>query len=278
VATDFGLKPGTPISYRAGDQPNNAFSLNVLNPGEIAATAGTSGVVFGVSDQKQFDPESRVNSFLHVNHDAKKPRVGILHCVNGAGIMNAWMKRLLGDVSYTEMNRLSKSAPEGSAGLSVLPFGNGAERVFGDQVLRSHLFGIDFIRHDRAHVLRAIQEGIVFSLQFGMEVMGPMGVNRNMIRAGNANMFRSEIFSKTLADISGARIEIYDTDGALGAARGAGIGLGAYASFEEAFVMLKMRKTYVPEKSNAIYDAYLLWKERLFGLITTATGLNRKDP
>lgn len=262
AADAFGLKEGTPVSYRAGDQPNNAFSLNVLNPGEIAATAGTSGVVYGVTAAKKYDPKSRVNTFVHVNHDASDPRLGVLLCINGTGILNAWMKRLLGDISYKEMDELAKSVAIGSDGITILPFGNGAERVLGNENVGGQIAGLDFNRHDRAHICRAVQEGIVFSFMYGMEVMAETGIELKTIRAGFANMFKSDIFCETLAGVSDATIELYETDGSLGAARGAGVGAGIYASFEEAFQTLEVRKVIEPGEGD-YQHAYAAWKQHL---------------
>ncbi|RKX43050.1 MAG: carbohydrate kinase [Verrucomicrobia bacterium] len=262
AATDFGLKTGTPVSYRGGDQPNNALSLNVLNPGEIAATAGTSGVVHGVTAARKYDPLSRVNTFAHVNHSAADPRLGVLLCINGTGILNSWTKRLLGALSYQEMDELADSAPVGSDGITVLPFGNGAERMLGNRNVGAQIAGIDFNRHDRAHICRAVQEGIVFSFMYGMEAMKETGIEIKTIRAGIANMFMSDLFCETLAGVSGATIELYETDGSLGAARGAGIGAGIYRSFEVAFQTLEKRK--VIESGEGDYaEAYAAWKKHL---------------
>ena len=262
AAADFGLAAGTPVSYRGGDQPNNALSLNVLNPGEIAATAGTSGVVYGVTDAKQYDPQSRVNTFAHVNHSESDPRLGVLLCINGTGILNAWTKRLLGDISYKEMDELAKAVPVGSDGVTVLPFGNGAERVLGNRNIGAQVGGMDFNRHDRAQLCRAVQEGIVFSFMYGMEVMAETGIELKTIRAGFANMFMSDVFCNTLAGVSGATIELYETDGSLGAARGAGIGAGIYSSFEEAFAKLELKKKIEPGE-GAYAEAYAKWKAHL---------------
>jgi xylulokinase len=262
AAAEFGLTAGTPVSYRGGDQPNNALSLNVLNPGEIAATAGTSGVVYGVTDTKQYDPQSRVNTFAHVNHDASNPRLGVLLCINGTGILNAWTKRLLGDISYKEMDELAESVSIGSDGVTVLPFGNGAERVLGNKNIGAQIAGLDFNRHNRAHISRAVQEGIVFSFMYGMEVMAETGIELKTIRAGFANMFMSDVFCETLAGVSGATIELYETDGSLGAARGAGIGAGIYESFEEAFSSLEKRKVIKPREGDYA-AAYAAWKSHL---------------
>jgi len=262
AARDFGLARGTPVSYRGGDQPNNALSLNVLNPGEIAATAGTSGVVYGVTGLKQYDPQSRVNTFAHVNHAEGNPRLGVLLCINGTGILNAWTRRLLGDISYREMDVLAKSVPVGSDGVTVLPFGNGAERVLGNRNIGAQLGGLDFNRHGRAQICRAVQEGIVFSFMYGMEVMAGTGLELKTIRAGFANMFMSDVFCDTLAGVSGATIELYETDGSLGAARGAGIGAGLYGSFEEAFAKLEKRKVIEPGTGN-YKAAYAAWKKHL---------------
>jgi xylulokinase len=262
AAEDFGLLEGTPICYRGGDQPNNALSLNVLQPGEIAATAGTSGVVYGVTDVKIYDPKSRINTFAHVNHSSTDPRLGVLLCINGAGILNAWTKRLLGDISYVEMNDLAESAEIGSAGVTVLPFGNGAERMLGNMNIGAQIRGLDFNRHDRSQVCRAVQEGVVFSFMYGIEIMAETGIELKTIRAGFANMFMSSVFCQTLAGVSGAAIELYETDGSLGAARGAGIGAGIYVTFEEAFESLQKRKVIEPGEGDYA-AAYAAWKQHL---------------
>lgn len=264
AAEELGLAAGTVISYRAGDQPNNALSLNVLNPGEIAATAGTSGVVYGVSDVVKYDPQSRVNTFAHVNHTEKQTRLGVLLCINGTGILNSWLKKNVAPagVSYEEMNKLAAEVPVGSDGLAILPFGNGAERVLGNKNPGAIISGASFNLHDRHHMLRAGQEGIVFSFKYGMDVMKETGINPAIIRAGNANMFLSSIFRETLANVTGATIELYDTDGAQGAAKGAGVGAGIYKSLSEAFSSLKKLAVIEPNKAQqkATADAYENWK------------------
>jgi xylulokinase len=262
AAADLGLKAGTPVTYRGGDQPNNAFSLNVLNPGEVAATAGTSGVIYGITAARQYDPQSRVNTFAHVNHTADQPRLGVLLCINGAGSLNAWTKRLLGDLAYADMNKLAATVPVGSDGVTVLPFGNGAERVLGNRNIGAEWGGLDFNRHGRAHLCRAVQEGIVFALQYGLHVMRATGLEVKTIRAGHANMFMSDVFCETLAGVSGARLELYETDGALGAARGAGLGAGLYKSFAEAFQTLEKRKEILPKPGNYA-AAYARWEQHL---------------
>ena len=269
AALAFGLAAGTPVSYRGGDQPNNALSLNVLNPGEIAATAGTSGVVYGVTDKKQYDPQSRVNTFAHVNHAVDAPRLGVLLCINGTGILNAWTKRLLGDISYREMDALAESVPVGADGVTILPFGNGAERVLGNLNLGAQIAGVDFNRHSRAQICRAVQEGIVFSFMYGMEVMKETGIEIKTIRAGFANMFMSDVFCETLAGVSGAKIELYETDGSLGAARGAGVGAGVYQNMEEAFQTLKIKKSITPTAGN-YSEAYAAWKQQLQQMLPVA--------
>ncbi|TDB68870.1 xylulokinase [Arundinibacter roseus] len=267
AAEALGLAEGTPVTYRAGDQPNNAFSLNVLEPGEVAATAGTSGVVYGVSDQSKFDAESRVNTFLHVNHLLGTPRYGVLLCVNGTGILNSWMRNTLlqGSVSYPEMNNLAAHAPIGSDGLLCLPFGNGAERMLCNQDPGATFKGLQFSRHSLGHVVRSAQEGIVFALYYGMQVMETLGVSLKNIRAGEANMFLSPIFRNTFAGVSGATVELYNTDGAQGAARAAGLGAGYYKNRSEAFVGLSAVHTIEPDIKNkdAYQEAYARWKDAL---------------
>lgn len=267
AAQELGLTEGTPISYRAGDQPNNALSLNVFNPGEVASTAGTSGVVYGVSDRLEYDKKSRVNTFAHVNYTEEQTRLGILLCINGTGILNSWLKRNLAleGLSYADMNDLAAQSPIGSKGISIIPFGNGAERVLENRDVNCSLHGINFNIHDKRDILRAAQEGIVFSYQYGMEIMREMGMNIHLIRAGYANMFLSPIFSQTLANISGATIELYNTDGAAGAARAAGMGIGYYKSNNEAFASLEKLSTIEPQNQyNEVYaEAYSNWKSFL---------------
>jgi xylulokinase len=267
VAKELGLKKGVPVTYRAGDQPNNALSLNVFNPGEIAATAGTSGVVYGVSDKVDYDKYSRVNTFAHVNHSREQTRLGILLCINGVGILNSWIKRNIAPegVSYNELNEIAATVPAGSEGLAILPFGNGAERMLQNRDLNCSIHGLNFNIHNRKHITRAAQEGIVFSFKYGIEVMNEMGVDVSVIRAGNANMFLSPIFREALASITGAVIELYDTNGAAGAAKGAGIGAGIYHSPQEAFDSLKKLDVIEPDTSNAdkYREAYENWKNKL---------------
>lgn len=267
IANELGLKPGIPVSYRAGDQPNNALSLNVLNPGEIAATAGTSGVVYGVSGEVKYDPQSRVNTFAHVNHSAVNNRLGVLLCINGTGILNSWLNKNIGNKSYSyeQMNELAAAIPTGSEGISILPFGNGAERVLGNKNIGAQICGIDFNRHSQGHLFRAAQEGIVFSFKYGMDILKGIGIDAKVIRAGKANMFLSPVFRETLANIAGVSIELYNTDGAAGAARGAGVGSGYYASFAEAFSGLKKLESIEPDlnEKDRINQAYQLWEENL---------------
>lgn len=267
AANELGLMAGTPISYRAGDQPNNALSLNVFNPGEIASTAGTSGVVYGVLGEANYDIKSRVNTFAHVNYQKDMERLGVLLCINGTGILNAWMRRNVAPegISYSDMNDMMASVPVGSDGITIIPFGNGAERVLENKEIGCSIHGVNFNKHGKAHLMRAAQEGIVFSFCYGMEVMQQMGMDIHKIHAGKANMFLSELFRNTLAGVSGATIELYETDGSVGAAKGAGMGCGIYKDHDEAFATLKKLAVIEPdEKRRAEYlQAYSLWKETL---------------
>ena len=267
VAVELGLKKGTPVTYRAGDQPNNALSLNVLNPGEIAATGGTSGVVYGVNGKVNYDTLSRVNTFAHVNHTDEQTRLGVLLCINGTGILNSWVKRNVAPdgISYSELNDLAASVPIGAEGLSILPFGNGAERMLQNKQVDCSMHGLNFNIHNKAHIARAAQEGIVFSFKYGMDIMNEMGIDIQVIRAGHANMFLSPIFREALAGVTGAIIELYDTNGAVGAAKGAGIGAGIYRTAEEAFASLKKIDVIEPDglKADKYCGAYDLWKDRL---------------
>lgn len=268
AARATGLKAGTPVTYRAGDQPNNAFSLKTLEPGELAATAGTSGVIYGVVDNLASDPLSRVNTFVHVNNSDETSRLGILLCVNGTGIMNSWLRRNIqvqGDLTYQQMNALAAKAPIGSDGLCMLPFGNGAERVFQNRELGASVHHLNLNRHDASHLCRAAQEGIVFSLAYGFEILKDLGLVSTIVRAGKANMFLSEIFCDTFSNVTNTVVELYNTDGAQGAARAAGVGAGFYSGPEAAFGGLACLERYEPDakRTQAFADGYGRWKEVL---------------
>ncbi len=264
AAGELGLKAGTPISYRGGDQPNNALSLSVLKPGEIAVTAGTSGVVYGVTDKKNYDLKSRVNIFVHVNHSTSKPRYGVLLCLNGTGILNSWLKHNFGGdgLDYPQMNDLAAQVGIGSDGLVILPYGNGAERTLENRNIGASVHGWNFNIHKKAHFLRAAQEGIVFALNYGLQIMRDMGTRLKTVKAGNANMFLSPLFAEAFATISGAAVELYNTDGSQGAARGAGIGAGIYKSPDDAFIGLEPVRTVEPNKQlkKPYQAAYETWQ------------------
>lgn len=265
AAAELGLAEGTPVTYRAGDQPNNALSLNVFEPGEVASTAGTSGVVYGINGTVDYDPRSRVNNFAHVNHTAEKTRIGVMTCISGTGILNSWIHRNIApDLSYPAMNEAAAQVPVGSDGVTILPFGNGAERVLENRNIGCSFHGINFNIHDRRHIMRAAQEGIVFSFMYGMEIMKSIGMKIDTIHAGNANMFLSPIFRDTLGSVSDATILLVDTDGAVGAAKGAGIGLGYYKDNTEAFASLKTIMEIHPAADRTPYlEAYARWKTTL---------------
>ena len=262
AADSLGLAKGTPITYRAGDQPNNAFSLNVLHHGEIAATAGTSGVVYAVSNTVSYDAASRVNTFVHVNHGAENPSYGILLCLNGTGIAYQWLRRLMGSIDYPGLNDLAAKAPIGSDGLQWYPFGNGAERVLGNLDVQSSMKGLNFNRHEGAHISRAVQEGIAYSFRYGCAIIQQMDVPLKTIKVGHANLFLSPLFAQTISNVLQVPIEVYNTDGAQGAARGAGIGAGIYNNFGEAFSSLQQVEAYEPDSDAAAahegyYQAWL---------------------
>jgi xylulokinase len=261
ASEELGLKPGVKISYRAGDQPNNALSLNVLKPGETAATAGTSGVIYSVTDKNAFDPKSRVNTFIHVNNNLNVTSNGVLLCINGTGILNSWVRRVTNAFEYEKMNQLANESPIGSDGLLVLPFGNGAERVLENKAINASWHGLDFNRHSQSHIFRATQEGIVFALRYGFDVLQSMGMKTNVIRAGHANMFLSPVFREAFVNTMDAPLELYNTDGATGAAIGAGLGAGIFHSFEEAFKGLQIIKQQTPDKSKTeqYQQAYQQW-------------------
>lgn len=266
AAEELGISVGVPVSYRAGDQPNNALSLNVLQPGQIAATGGTSGVVYGVGNEPVSDSEGRINTFLHVNHTPSAPRTGALLCINGAGIQYSWIRKLSNgqEMSYKEMSTAAAEVAIGSEGLTVLPFGNGAERMFSNKIVGSHIQNLDLNRHSPAHLYRASLEGIAFSFVHGIRIMNSLGIEASHIKADSYNLFQSAVFSQTIANLTSSTIEIIDTNGAIGAAIGAGFGVGLYASIEEGMRGLATKAQYVPDNSNEQYLlAYQNWDRQL---------------
>jgi len=263
VATSVSLQPGIPVSYKAGDQPNNALSLNVLQPGEVAATAGTSGVIYGVSDSLAADRASRINSFAHVNHTAQQARIGVLLCINGTGIFNRWIRDLSGGQSYLALNALAESTATGAEGLLMLPFGNGAERMLGNRFMGAQVHGLDFNIHSTGHVVRAVQEGIAFAFRYGLDIMRENGLRPSVIRAGKANMFLSPVFTKAFVNATGVPVELHECDGSVGAALGAGIGAGIFGSEAEAFRGRKPLALVQPESGARYEELYQRWKEIL---------------
>jgi xylulokinase len=268
AAKELGLAPGIKLCYRAGDQPNNAFSLNVLEDGEFATTAGTSGVVYAVTNELIADPEQRINSFLHINN-SREQTLGLLACINGAGRLNSWLRQILSatgnEVSYAQLNRLAEQAEIGSQGLSVLPFGNGAERLLNNKLLHAQFSGIDFNRHELSHIARAAQEGVAFAMALGMKLINGLGVSSSVIRAGKANMFLSDVFSSTFVNTTQTPLELYETNGAEGAARGAAWAHGFYTSREDTFGGLKKIHTLEPQPSllSSYEDHYNRWRQQL---------------
>ncbi len=264
VASALSLKEGIPVTYKAGDQPNNALSLNVLQPGEVAATAGTSGVIYGVTDQLTFDNESRVNTFAHVNYTEAQKRLGVLLCINGTGILNRWIKNIAGgSLSYQQMNDAAFKINAGSDGLLIFPFGNGVERMLNNKMIHSHIQNIDLNKHTNAHIFRAVQEGIAFAFKYGLDIMRSNGMNPKVIRAAKANMFLSDVFTQSFANVNNVAVEFYEGDGSYGAAMGAGIGVGFYNNAVDAFKNRKPIGRVEPEQIELNEELYQHWLKEL---------------
>ncbi len=264
IANTLSLKAGIPISYKAGDQPNNALSLNVLEPGEVAATAGTSGVIYGVGNTLSYDLQSRVNSFAHVNHTSAENRIGMLLCINGTGILNSWVKKYIGaNTNYTTMNEMAASIPAGSNGLTILPFGNGAERIFNNKIIGSQILGLDLNKHSSAHIYKAAQEGIAFAFRYGLDIMRENKLEPSVIKVGQANLFLSPVFTHAFVNATGVPVDLYNVEGSVGAALGAGIGAGIYKELKDAFADTKPIERIEPSETK-LYDAlYENWKNNL---------------
>jgi xylulokinase len=264
LAKQLGINENAEVTYKAGDQPNNALSLNVLQPGEVAANGGTSGVIYAVTDKLLSDKFSRVNSFVHVNHTTDNKRVGVLLCINGAAIMYSWAKKICGqNLSYKEMDKLSAEIKPGSEGLFILPFGNGAERMLQNKLIDAHLQHIDLNKHTPSHIFRAVQEGIAFSFRYGLDIMRENGLHPTIIRAGKANLFLSNVFIQSFVNATGVAVELYENDGSVGAALGAGIGSGIYRTYEQAYSKLKPLQKYEPDDVELYNELYKSWKKLL---------------
>ena len=264
IARLLGLKEGIPVTYKSGDQPNNALSLNVLKPGEVAATAGTSGVIYGVSDELTYDQQSRVNTFAHVNYSNDAKRTGVLLCINGTGSMYRWAKyNFAPNLSYFELNQLAALSPIGSKGIRVLPFGNGAERMLNNKYTGAQLLGVDLNLHNQSDIFRSVQEGIAFSFRYGLDILRENGMQPKVIRAGMANLFLSDLFAQAFVDVTGVPVELYENDGSVGAALGAGIGAGVFKNAEEAFAEHKVLRYLEPKNSNDYEPLYGDWKNIL---------------
>ncbi len=275
AAEATGLSTQTVVAYRAGDQPNNALSLGVHQPNEVAATCGTSGVIYGIADQYKYDPQSRVNSFAHVNHSPNAPRVGILLCINGAGIQYSWVKQqmALDGTTYDDMEKILSEIPIGSDGLRIIPFGNGAERMLSNKETGAQMNNLQFNRHTRAHSFRAAVEGVAFSFCYGFQLMRPLGLEPKVIKVGNDNLFQSATFSNTIANLLNCKIEVVNTTGAIGAAKASGVAPGIYTSLEGAFQQMEVIKTYqASEQRSAYQQAYELWHQDLKHLLNGKTN------
>jgi xylulokinase len=264
LAQQLGINENAEVTYKAGDQPNNALSLNVLRPGEVAANGGTSGVIYAVTDKLLSDKFSRVNSFVHVNHTNDEKRIGVLLCINGAAIMYSWAKKVCGDnLSYKEMDALAEKINPGSDGLLVLPFGNGSERMLQNKMIDAHLENIDLNKHSRAHIFRAVQEGIAFAFRYGLDIMRENDLHPTIIRAGKANLFLSDVFIQSFVNATGVAVELYENDGSVGAALGAGIGKGIYKSYHEAYSNFKLLGKFEPTNIELYEELYQDWKKLL---------------
>ena len=270
IATELGLNPEAVICYRAGDQPNNALSLNVLNPGEIATTAGTSAVIYAVTDKDMYDEQGRVNTFLHVNNSDDEKRNGILGIINGSGILYQWLRKTISLgrkelLSYDLLNEEAAKVNPGSERLRFYPFGNGAERIFNNKGVNSGIENLNFNIHQPAHLIRSACEGIVFAMNYGFDVIKTMGTSGDVVRAGKGNLFLSPVFREIFCNTTGAKLQLYETSGAEGAARGAAYGYGFYKNLEEAFGNLEVLESLEPQQSlkTQYQDIYEQWKENI---------------
>jgi xylulokinase len=185
-------------------------------------------------------------------------------CINGTGILNSWVKKISGNgLSYIQINEAAATISAGSDGLKMLPFGNGAERMFENKTVHAHINNIDLNIHGTAHIFRASQESIAFAFRYGLDILIENGTIPTVIRAGKANMFQSSVFQQAFVDVTNVPVELYKTDGSIGAAIGAGIGIGIYQSSKEAFSINKPLAIIEPKNENVYNELYFQWKSYL---------------
>jgi xylulokinase len=235
-ANQAGLRPGIPVVAGAGDQAAGAVGMGIVKPGAVSATIGTSGVVFAATSAPVLEPHGRIHTFCH----AIPNRWHVMGVTQGAGLSLRWFRDQFGagaDDGRDPYDRLADEAaqaPAGADGLLWAPYLMGERTPHLDPNARGALVGIT-AQHTRAHVIRAILEGVAFSLRDSLTLFREIGVPIESIRLGGGGA-RSPLWQQIQADIYGMPVELIEADegGAYGAALLAGVGSGNWSSVEAA--------------------------------------------
>jgi xylulokinase len=232
-AAHAGLKPGTPVVAGAGDQAGGAVGMGIVRAGAVSATIGTSGVVFAATDTPAMDVRGRVHTFCH----AVPGRWHVMGVTQAAGLSLRWIRDLLknsANLSYDQLTREAASVPAGSDGVLWSPYLMGERTPHLDPNARATLTGLA-ANHTRAHVVRAVLEGVAFSLKDTFSLFAEMKVPVSTIRVGGGGA-RSELWRQIQADVYGREVEILAAEegAAYGAALLAGVGAKFWSSVDEA--------------------------------------------
>ncbi|MFL6335582.1 MAG: xylulokinase [Pyrinomonadaceae bacterium] len=231
-----GLLEGTPVVAGAGDQAAGAVGMGIVRPGAVSATIGTSGVVFAATDRPALDPKGRVHTFCH----AVPERWHVLGVSQGAGLSLRWFRDQFGAGAddgrdpYERLGEEADTVPPGADGVLWAPYLMGERTPHLDPHARAALVGLN-ASHRRAHVVRAILEGVAFSLRDTFTIFEEMGVPVESIRLGGGGA-RSRVWRQIQADVYGREVELVEADegAAYGAALLAGVGGGAWTSVDDA--------------------------------------------
>ena len=251
-AAHSGLKPGTPVVAGAGDQAGGAVGMGIVRAGVVSATIGTSGVVFAATDTPAMDVNGRVHTFCH----AVPGRWHVMGVTQAAGLSFRWIRDLLrndsAELSYDRLTREAAAIPAGSDGVLWAPYLMGERTPYLDPHARATLTGLA-ASHTRGHVVRAILEGVAFSLKDTFSLFAEMQVPIRKVRLGGGGA-RSELWRQIQADVYGYEVEVLTAEegAAYGAALLAAVGAKFWASVEEACDAVVRAQTRVsPEARSA---------------------------
>jgi xylulokinase len=230
AAAATGLAAGTPIVAGAGDQAAGAVGMGITRPGAVSATIGTSGVVFAATDRPAADPAGRLHTFCH----AVPGRWHVMGVTQAAGLSLRWMRELLGASSYDDLTHEAAQVPAGSDGVTWAPYLMGERTPHLDPDVRAALVGLSAAQ-GRGHVVRAVLEGVAFSLCDTFAIFAEMSIPVDRIRAGGGGA-RSALWRRIQAAAYGREVETVAVDegAAYGAALLAGVGAGVWSSVDQA--------------------------------------------